>query len=468
MTASRFSSAIVLALVCGASSALAQPAPCPAQPPPFRQLRYEEDHIYLFQAECRRESLDRLKYIPLIRPGWFVSAGADVRPYYEFYANENWGLAPADGNGYFLQRYMFHGDFHFGSRFRLFAQLKSGVETGRRGGPRPPDEDLFDLHQAFADVVLWSSDKDSFTLRIGRQEIAYGSSRLISVREGPNVRQSFDGVRVILRKKGWQIEGLATKPVETDRGVFDDGPDHARTFWGAYVMRSLPFLPGGNVDLYYFGLDRKSARYDQGLAQELRHTIGTRIWGRPQSWDYNFELVYQWGNFGTGQIRAWTVASDTGYTFRSSPWKPRIGAKADITSGDKDPADPDLQTFHPLFPRGAYFGQIAATGPLNHIDLHPELRMNPHERVTLTLAWLFFWRQNARDGLYGVSGNVLRTGLGSARFVGSQPSVQIDCQLDRHITFTVNYAHFFAGDFLKQAPPGKDTDYLGAWVTYRF
>ena len=31
------------------------------------------------------------------------------------------------------------------------------------------------------------------TLRIGRQEMSYGSSRLVSVREGPNVRRSFDG-----------------------------------------------------------------------------------------------------------------------------------------------------------------------------------------------------------------------------------------------------------------------------------
>lgn len=469
VTALRTSSKLVLALAFWASAVEGQVPPCPAQPPRFQQIRYEEDYSFLKDPSCRRELLGRLKYISLGREGWFLSVGADIRPYYEFYQNENWGLAPQDDNGYLLQRYMVHTDFHLGSRFRLFGQFKSGIEVGRRGGPRPADEDQFDLHQAFADVLLWSEGKDSVTLRIGRQEVAYGSSRLVSVREGPNVRQSFDGARVILQLKRWQLEGLVTRPVETDRGVMDDAPDHARTFWGGYATRSLALLRGGHVDLYYFGLDRKRVHYDQGTAQELRHTVGARLWGKPQSWDYNFELVYQWGHFGTGQIRAWTIASDTGFTFRSARSKPRIGTKADVTSGDKDPANPDLQTFHPLFPRGAYFGQIAATGPLNHIDLHPELRVNPHEKVTVALDWLFFWRQSMRDGLYGVSGNLLRTGqLSQARFVGHQPSIQLDLQLDRHTTITFNYVHFFSGDFLKQTPPGKDINYLGAWVTYRF
>lgn len=469
VTALRSSSKLALALVTCAFTAEAQAPGCPAEPPRFQQLRYEEDFSFLKNPSCRREPFDRLKYVSLGREGWFLSVGGEVRPYYEFYQNENWGLAPEDGSGYLLQRHMFHTDFHFGQRFRLFGQFKSGIEVGRSGGPRAADEDLFDLHQAFADVLLWSKGKDGLTLRIGRQELAYGSSRLVSVREGPNVRQSFDGARVILQLKRWHIEGFVAKPVETDRGVMDDAPDHARTFWGLHATHGLPFLPSGNVDLYYFGLDRKSVRYDQGTAQELRHTVGARLWGKPQSWDYNFEFVYQWGYFDAGNIRAWTIASDTGYTFRTARWKPRIGTKADATSGDKNPADPDLQTFHPLFPRGAYFGQIAATGPLNHIDIHPELRLNPHENVTVALDWLFFWRQSTRDGLYGVPGNLLRSGqLTRARFVGQQPSIQVDWQLNRHTTFTFNYAHFIAGDFLKQTPPGKDANYVAAWVSYRF
>lgn len=176
------------------------------------------------------------------------------------------GAEPQDPGGYLPQRYMLHFDLHMGSRARAFVQLKSGVETGRRGCPHPPDEDKLDVKQTFVDVTFGNAaepDLRTLMLRAGRQEVYFGSSRLVSYREGPNVRQSFDGLRAILRARGWRVDGFALKPVETDAGIFDDVSDHARTFWGVYAVRPLPTLPkGGNVDLYYMGLDRKRARFD--------------------------------------------------------------------------------------------------------------------------------------------------------------------------------------------------------------
>ncbi|MGH9630017.1 MAG: alginate export family protein [Bryobacteraceae bacterium] len=57
------------------------------------------------------------------------------------------------------------------------------------------------------------------------------------------MRQSFDGARLTLNKKGWQVDTFATKPVETSRGAFDDSPDHTRSFWGVYSVRWFPALP---------------------------------------------------------------------------------------------------------------------------------------------------------------------------------------------------------------------------------
>jgi RNA polymerase sigma factor (TIGR02999 family) len=169
----------------------------------------------------------------------------------------------------------------------------------------------------------------------------------------------------------------------------------------------LPGVRGANVDLYYLGLEREEAEFDQGTARELRHTIGTRLWGKAHHIDYNFEFVYQFGTFGNGNISAWTAASDTGYTFESMPWKPRIGFKADITSGDRNPSDQDLETFNPLFPRGAYFSETGLIGPANHIDLHPSLDLNPSDQLKVTLDWAFFWRESASDAIYGNAVNVL-------------------------------------------------------------
>ena len=107
------------------------------------------------------------------------------------------------------------------------------------------------------------------TLRAGRQELAFGSSRLVSVREGPNVRQSFDGLRVMLTTAPWRIDAFVTLPVETNRRIFDDASDDTRVFWGLYVVHPLALLPKGNIDLYYLGLDSKQAEFDQGAAHEF-------------------------------------------------------------------------------------------------------------------------------------------------------------------------------------------------------
>jgi hypothetical protein len=36
--------------------------------------------------------------------------------------------------------------------------------------------------------------------------------------------------------------------------------------------------------------------------------------------------------------------------------------------------------------------------------------------------------------------------------------------IDRHLTLTANYTHFFVGDFIRDSGPCKDIDYVAAWV----
>jgi outer membrane receptor protein involved in Fe transport len=148
---------------------------------------------------------------------------------------------------------------------------------------------------------------------------------------------------------------------------------------------------------------------------------------------------------------------------------PRLGLRADVISGDSNASDGRLGTFNPLFPKGAYFGEIALIGPANLFDLHPSLDLHVTEHVKVSLDWDVFWRYDTADGLYDPGGNVLRPPAGSgARFVGNQPSIGVDWDLGRHTTLSASYAHFFAGDFIKQSGPGKDVDFVAAWLIYRF
>jgi hypothetical protein len=450
---------------------LAGAAPVAAQgtaPPPYESVRHDEDYRYLKDTARRTDPFDAIKYIRLsdAKEDWFLALGGEVRGRFEYFHDEDWD-GGSGSDGFLLQRYMLHGDLHLGRRLRLFAHVKSALENGRAAGPRPPDEDRLDLHEAFIDVGLGSTGAQA--IRIGRQELSFGSQRLVSIRRGPNVRRSFDGVGVNVRSGGWKLDAFAARPVETDAGHFDDGPDHTRTFWGVYAVGPLRAVEAAGVDLYYLGLDREDANFDQGTAMEVRETAGARIWREDAPWDCDFEVVYQWGRFGSAPIRAWTFASDTGFTFGSAPWRPRVGLKADVTSGDRNPGDPALQSFNPLFPRGAYFGENQLIGPINHIDLHPSVELRPLPAITVGLSWVFFWRESLRDGLYDVAGNLVRSGAGTdARYVGSQPALTVTWVLNRHLTIAFDYEHFLAGPFIRETGPGDDVSFLAGWFEVTF
>src|SRR5262249_38210415 len=155
----------------------------------------------------------------------------------------------------------------------------------------------------------------------------------------------------------WRADAFLVAPVETRPGVFDDGDEAGQDFWGVYGTG--PVLAWLNLDVYVLGFGRDGARFEQGSAHERRYSAGTRIFGKGAGLDTDAELVYQWGSFGSGSIRAWTAASDSGYTASALPGRPRFGLKANATSGDHDPKDLDLQTFNPMFPRGSYFGEAS-------------------------------------------------------------------------------------------------------------
>jgi hypothetical protein len=441
--------------------------------PPFKQLRYLEDYSYLRDKSLRRERLDRLKYIPLRneKPDWYLSVGGEIRQRFEAFRNDFWGGAPPDENGYSLQRYMLHADWHFGKNVRAFVQLRSNIEVGRSGGPRPIlDENKLDFNQAFVDVNFDASEKINVNFRAGRQEMLIPATRLINFREGPNVRASFDGLRATVKNGKWTFDGFAVKPVESNPGYFDDGSDHQTTFWGALGERKLKFAGNSGISLYYLGLDRKRARFDSGMGREIRQSIGARFAGNAGAIDYANEFTFQFGAFKSGTIRAWMMASETGYTFLRTRFTPRVSMRANIASGDKNPNDDRLETFNALFSPGNYFGgEIGLLGSSNFMNLHPHINFKFPKRVLLTFDTMFYWRQSTRDGIYNIGGVLLKAGnMSSSRYVGTQPSATAVWSIDRHITFVASYSHFFAGEFVRETPPGKDIDYFTAWVTYKF
>ena len=186
-------------------------------------------------------------------------------------------IGPEDQNGY-LQRYLLSSDFHLGVRFRFFSELQSGLEDGRNGGPRPTDLDRLDLHQAFLDWRISGSESESVTLRVGRQEVAFRSGRLIAPAEGLNLRRSMDAARISIKKSKVDFNATALRLVLSKPGIFDNIPDHTQTFWGAGFIVPRPFWKVANIGVYYLGFDNRKSIFAKGIGREIRQTFGAHIW----------------------------------------------------------------------------------------------------------------------------------------------------------------------------------------------
>jgi len=445
---------------------------CPSASTKLPLMTYDEQVQAYANSACRTSFLDRIQFIPLKEDNenYYLSFGFWIRERGEYASNPNWSHTPP-GNVYQMQRYFFHADLHLGERFRFFGELASSLVDGRNGGPRPAiDEEKMYLHQGFFDLGLLKYGDESLTLRAGRQEVALGSENLVSTRDGRNIRRSLDGARLTWVKGDWTVDLLALKPTLENKDYFDDPPTHGSSFWAAYAVHPFKVVPRGNVDLYYMGLDNQSVRFDgKGTGREQRETIGTRLWGTTEHWDYNYEPTFQWGSFRSYDIRAWAVSTETGYRIDSASLSPRFALRAVAFSGDQDPSGHTLGTFNSMYEKGPYFSYAELFARRNLIALQPSADVKLSRSVSLMFNPAFFWRESTSDGLYSISNVVIVSGLKSnARYTTTQASTQLRWRMTRNLTWFTEFGHFFPGAFLKQATPGRNLNYWAGWLDIRY
>lgn len=438
--------------------------------PSFEKFRFDESYNYQNAPAIRSNLFDRLKHIQLTNSGEsYLSLGGSIRERYEYTSDPVFGDAPQDEDGVWLQRVNLHADLQLGRHLRLVGELTSALSEGRAEGPSPVDENKLDLQNAFADFSFDLNDSTDLTIRAGRQEIEFGSGRLVDVREGTNVRRTFDGFRGLLNLVDWKLTAVAVRPRRDRDGVFDDKTNHDESMWGIYAVGQPSFLPEGNVDFYYLDFRDDMGSFVQGVNKETRHTVGMRLWGRASGWDWNWEAVYQFGSFGDKRISAWTIASDTGFTFSDVLFQPRVGLRANIASGDKDPEDSMLQTFNPLFPRGNYFSQAAVLGPRNFFNINPHLQLQITDKLSLNTDINFYWRLEKNDGVYSPSGQIIRVpGDSDARYVATGLSIEMAWAATTHLDFTAIYTHLEPGPFIRQTGEKKAVDFVELTARFRF
>ena len=460
---------------CALLVSLAIPGPVAAQaanatadcnPAPYRFLRYSEDFIFVRNPACQTDFWDAVKHVPFGPDNeQSLSLGGDLRIQWVNARYLSFGNEGGDNHNVFLERIHFHASTRLASALRVFAELKSNFEQNREPGPLGADEDRLDIHQAFVD---FGTDR-SPQLRLGRQELIYGSGRRIFPRNGPNVRGNFDAVRGMMPIVDWRVDAFVFRPVSVDPGVFDDSTVDTQTFWGLYATGAPSASSPWGLDVYYIGARRLGARFSQGAATEQRHSIGARLFGKSGAWDFDHELTAQGGSFGSGSIKAWALQSETGHSWAAAPFKPRASLRLTVGSGDRDPADLDLQTFNTLFTRGGAVTENFNIAAPNVMHARAGIDMQVAPSLTAVVALETTWRTSRRDAVYGPGGNVIRAPAGSlARHVGDDIEGTVIWRIDRHAAFSFALGYFFSGRFIAESGPDRDMSFATVTFFYRF
>lgn len=448
--------------------------PQPGVRPPLSPFPRYEDWSFLRDPSLRVDPYDKLKFIPLNNSGTnYLTFSFENRTEFQYLGNNNWGAGPQNP-AVVLVRLMPDIDLRLGNHARIFVTPFFDEFTGPN--PRPGiDEDIADGHEGFVELGTNLHDPHpGWDIIAGRQEIVLGTGRFVDDNEGVNVRNAFDGIRIGYDKPKGRIDLIAVKPVENNTGAWDDIPNPTITFWGVYASNLL-WHPRFMSDIYFFDYDRKSSVYGNQSAREQRRTIAGRFFNRlpgepPRAGvDYNVETGFQWGSFGNRSIRAWGAGGLIGWTLPGPMWRWRFDLHGDALSGDKGQPD-TLGTFSAPFPRGAYFGpKFALIGPANILAVQPQFVFHPLLNVTGAIDWIWFWRESTKDALYSFQNVQLRpANLSNARYIGSQPNLEIRWAISEHFLAALNLAGFLTGTFLQQSPPSKEIGFVNIGLTYRF
>jgi hypothetical protein len=400
---------------------------------------------------------------------WLFVTGGELRNRYETKYNDRLGQR---NNDYDLTRLRVYGDLWYRDDFRVFVEYLGAWSSDQNLARLPIDENKSDLLNAFADVKLADLGGNPAYVRIGRQEMLFGSQRLISTLDWANTRRTFQGVRGFRQTEKWDFDAFWVQPVIPNADRFDS-VDNNQNFAGAWAT----YRPkkGQAIDAYYLMLDNTNRVTQLGIPRGnfARHTIGARYSGPTEANPnllFDTEAAIQFGSQSGRDVFAVMATHGVGYNFQDAPLSPTAWVYYDYASGGRNGAG----TFNQLFPFGHYYlGWLDQVGRQNIHDLNFHLFLYPSKWITTWLQFHNFWLADGKDALYNAAGNAIRRDASgrAGNYVGSELDVVMNFHLSKHLDVLTGYSYLFGGEFLRNTSgptAGKDAGFYFLQMGYRW
>jgi hypothetical protein len=404
-----------------------------------------------------RTTVEQLKRIHLNECLLF-STGGDF--WLRYHDEHNSRLTEVD-NDYTLGHVRVFGDVWYSDWLRVYGEYVWADSWGEDLAPSPPDVDRGDILDLFVDVKLFEYRGHPVYARGGRQELLYGSQRLITPLPWANKRHTFQGVKVFRQGEKWDFDAWWTQFVPPDPDDFDTA-DENQTFVGSWLTHRPE--KGRTVDFYYLMFDNGSPAAQQGIVRSpfQLHTFGNRWAGDKEGWLWDVEAAIQFGQQNNNGQLAGMATAGVGRHWKQRCLKPTLWIYYDYASGDSDPNSGDVHTFNQLFPFGHYYlGWMDLVGRQNIHDLNCHLYLYPAPWLTVWLQYHHFWLDQSRDALYNAGGVAYRrdpSGQAGTN-VGDEIDLVFNFHVGRYTDVLISYNKLFGGSFLEAtAGPNRAVD----------
>lgn len=436
---------------------------------------------------------------PITFADGLITVDLQERLRYEFRNNTfdfNDGAYPVTEGSFLLQRFRLGLKIEPLSWLRVYGQMQSSVEAGRR--PTNPGvfgaegDDYIDLYQGWIEFANYK--EFPLGLKVGRQLFNYGDQRLVGSFDWNNLGRTFDAARLRYETEKLWVEAFASSVVVVDKSTFNtsdlfnwDGTGREQVFSGIYS--STKYVPAHSIDLYAFLLNQANGNVSnfgptlgvppagsQGGNPNARTdfvTLGTRFNNDPAKMSgivYDGEFAVQAGKLAGLDLAAFAAHAGLGYKF-PAPWEPQIYFQYNYASGDSDRSDGRTTTFQNLFPTNhKFYGYMDLFSWQNIHNPSVTLSAKPHKTLSFTADLQMFWLATTNDAWYRANGLTrARPITPSANpYVGSEIDLTVTWQPVKWANVLAGYSWFMPGDYVKDTGPASAANFFYLQTTFNF
>ena len=489
----------------------AAPKPGAPKPPPqpWKPCFFDNDfsykktpHTHLFGEDFKDMPLDGV--FPWdAGEDTRLSVGGELRSRYMDERNRLRAPFAAGGRStYNLVRWRQYFDLKHSDWVRVYIEMIDASSTGNDLPVTGIDVNRWDLQNAFIDLKVLERDDKPVWLRAGRQELLFGSQRLVSSLDWANTRRNFEGLRINSPGTTWDLDAWLVNPVnsatfgtaggtgpglgvnknahEFDQaqkdilfggawGTYKGIKDHTIDTFFLYDHHSRAF-PGGAG---FPGPPSPLASYSFPVGD--RYTPGMRWLGTfptdagARAYLTDVEGGYQFGNDKGKSVQAGYFTAGGGHVWKNK-YEPTVWMFYDWASGDGNSKDGVNGTFFQHYGLvHAYLGLIDNVARQNTSDLNYRVTVKPTKKLQLQAAQHFIQLANGGDSLYTITGQRFGTAGGHGTDVGQELDLLATYTYNQNFSIEMGQFWFWYGDYIHNVQPTRqDAQQFYVQTTFRY